>query len=145
TRRSRERAAHRGRSRVRKLTAQSAFPPPGRLRRLTTNLDPHLSGVPVMDLISTLAGSMMEGHFPKGWDLAKIDRLAAAPPPKPSDRQAWWTPHFEPVACATFEDFDTFMGHEIALEVQRARQANRPIAFILPVGPMGTYRWAVYF
>ncbi len=37
------------------------------------------------------------------------------------------------------------MGHEIAREVQLARQANRPIAFILPVGPMGMYRWTVYF
>ena len=27
-----------------------------------------------MDLISTLPGSMMEGYFPAGWDLAKIDR-----------------------------------------------------------------------
>lgn len=98
-----------------------------------------------MDLISTLAGSMMEGYFPKGWDLAKIDRLAAADPASLSRRQPWWHEHFEPVPCARFEDFDTFMGHEIALEVLRARQAGRPIAFILPVGPMGMYRWAVYF
>ena len=98
-----------------------------------------------MDLISTLAGSMMENYFPKGWDLAKIDRLAAAPPAKLNERQPWWNPKFEPVACASFEDFDTFMGHEIALEIQRARQAGHPVAFILPVGPMGMYRWAVYF
>jgi glucosamine-6-phosphate deaminase len=98
-----------------------------------------------MDLISTLAGSMMENYFPKGWDLAKIDRLAAAPPAKLNERQSWWNPKFEPVACASFEDFDTFMGHEIALEIQRARQAGHPVAFILPVGPMGMYRWAVYF
>lgn len=98
-----------------------------------------------MDMISTLAGSMMENYFPKGWDLAKIDRLAAAAPAKLSERQPWWNPQFEPVACASFEDFDTFMGHEIALEIQRARQANRSIVFILPVGPMGMYRWAVYF
>jgi glucosamine-6-phosphate deaminase len=98
-----------------------------------------------MDLISTLAGSMMEGYFPAGWDLAKIDRLAALPPTALDERPSWWHPHFEPVACATFEDFDTFMGHEIALEILRARQAGRSIAFILPVGPMGMYRWAVYF
>jgi glucosamine-6-phosphate deaminase len=98
-----------------------------------------------MDLISTLAGSMMENYFPKGWDLAKIDRLAAAAPTKLTERQSWWNPKFEPVACASFEDFDTFMGHEIALEIQRARQAGHPVAFILPVGPMGMYRWAVYF
>jgi glucosamine-6-phosphate deaminase len=98
-----------------------------------------------MDLITTLPGSMMDGFFPKGWDLAKIDRLAAAPPAKLQERQSWWHPQFEPIPCASFEDFDVLMGHEIALEIQRAKLANLPIAFILPVGPMGMYRWAVYF
>jgi glucosamine-6-phosphate deaminase len=98
-----------------------------------------------MDLLTTLRGSMMEGFFPAGWDLAKIDRLAAVSPDRLNDRQPWWHADFEPVGCATFEDFDTFMGHEIAREVQLARQAGRSIAFILPVGPMGMYRWAVYF
>src|SRR5687767_8572999 len=95
-----------------------------------------------MDLVSTMAGSMMEGFFPAGWDLAKIDRLAATPL---GERRPWWNPKFEPVACGSFEDFDTYMGHEIAREVQLASQEGRPIAFILPVGPMGMYRWAVYF
>ncbi len=98
-----------------------------------------------MDLITTLRSSMMEGFFPAGWDLAKIDRLAAVSPDRLQERRPWWHEQFEPVACASFEDFDTYMGHEIAREVQLARQANRSIAFILPVGPMGMYRWAVYF
>jgi glucosamine-6-phosphate deaminase len=37
------------------------------------------------------------------------------------------------------------MGHEIALEIANAKKAKKPIAFILPVGPMGMYKWAVYF
>lgn len=98
-----------------------------------------------MNLLTTLAGSMMEGYFPKGWDLAKIDRLADAPAESVANREKWWHPQFEPVACDSFEDFDTFMGHEIALEIQKARRENRKIAFILPVGPMGMYRWTVYF
>jgi glucosamine-6-phosphate deaminase len=98
-----------------------------------------------MDLIQTISGSMMEGFLPKGWDLAKIDRLAAAPPAELRRREKWWHPHFEPVPCASFADFDTFMGHEIAREIQLARQAGRPLIFILPVGPMGMYRWTVYF
>jgi glucosamine-6-phosphate deaminase len=98
-----------------------------------------------MDLISTLPGSMMEGFFPAGWDLAKIDKLAAVSPDRLHERKPWWHPQFEPVACASFEDFDTYMGHEIAREVQLARQEGRGLAFILPVGPMGMYRWAVYF
>src|SRR5712692_7927087 len=98
-----------------------------------------------MDLITTLAGSMIEGFFPTGWDLAKIDRLAAAAPEQLARREAWWHPQFEPVACASYEDFDTYMGHEIAREIQLARQSGRQLAIILPVGPMGMYRWTVYF
>jgi glucosamine-6-phosphate deaminase len=98
-----------------------------------------------MDLMTTLPGSMMEGFLPAGWDLAKIDRLAASPPETVPSREKWWHPGFEPVPCATFEDFDTYMGHEIAREIQIARQAGQPVAFILPVGPMGMYRWTVYF
>ena len=37
------------------------------------------------------------------------------------------------------------MGHEIAREIKDAKEAGKKIAFILPVGPMGMYRWAVYF
>src|SRR6516225_1477752 len=97
-----------------------------------------------MNLLTTLAGSLMEGFLPAGWDLNKIDRLAALPPEGVA-RQPWWNPGFEPVSCSTLEDFDTFMGHELAREVQLARQAGRPLVFILPVGPMGMYRWTVYF
>ena len=37
------------------------------------------------------------------------------------------------------------LGHEIARAIQRARSEGRQSALILPVGPMGMYRWAVYF
>ena len=30
-----------------------------------------------MNLLTTFAGSMMEGFLPKGWDLAKIDACAS--------------------------------------------------------------------
>src|SRR5260370_6023871 len=82
----------------------------------------------------------MEGLFTKGWDLARIDRLAAEPPEKLTRREKWGHPQFEPVACASFADFDTYMGHEIAREVQSARQAGRPLIFIPPAGPLGLYR-----
>jgi glucosamine-6-phosphate deaminase len=98
-----------------------------------------------MDLLTTLPGSLMEGFLPHGWDLAKIDRLGAFGPAELARREPWWHPQFEPVACGSPADFDTYMGHEIAREVQSARQAGRPIIFILPVGPMGMYRWTVYF
>jgi glucosamine-6-phosphate deaminase len=98
-----------------------------------------------IDLISTLSGSMMQGFFPQGWDLAKIDRLGSLAGDQLLERQRWWHPQFEPLACANYADFDTYMGHEIAREIQLARIAGRPLALILPVGPMGMYRWTVYF
>ncbi|MBM4081717.1 MAG: glucosamine-6-phosphate isomerase, partial [Planctomycetes bacterium] len=67
---------------------------------------------------------------------------------KPEDitkRQPWWHKQFEPVPCDTLADFDTFMGHEIALEILKARKNGHKLILILPVGPMGMYRWAVYF
>jgi glucosamine-6-phosphate deaminase len=98
-----------------------------------------------MNLLTTLPGSMMEGFLPKGWDLEKIDRLAAAPPEDVPRREAWWHPQFQPLPCASIADFDTYLGHEIAREIALARQAARPLVLILPVGPMGMYRWTVFF
>jgi glucosamine-6-phosphate deaminase len=98
-----------------------------------------------MNLLTTLRGSLMEGFLPAGWDLARIDQLAEAPAEKLIHPEKWWHPSFEPVPCASLEDFDTFMGHQIALDVERAGQAGHPLVLILPVGPMGMYRWAVYF
>jgi glucosamine-6-phosphate deaminase len=98
-----------------------------------------------MDLLTTIAGSMMENYFPAGWDLAKIDRLGALGPDELTRRQKWWHAQFEPYPCNSQEDFDTYMGHEIAREIFLARQAGRPLALILPVGPMGMYRWTVFF
>ena len=98
-----------------------------------------------MDLMSTLGGSLMEGFFPAGWDLQKIDRCVDADPTTISSRQKWWHKQFEPVPCRSLADFDTLMGHEIAQTIRSSRDAGEPLALILPVGPMGMYRWAVYF
>lgn len=98
-----------------------------------------------IDLTTTLKGSLLENFFPAGWDLAKMDACAANPPESVLDRQPWWDPGFEPVPCESLADFDTMLGHEIAKQIRRTREAGRKLALILPVGPMGMYRWAVYF
>lgn len=102
-----------------------------------------------MDLMTTLKGSLLEKFFPAGWDLAQFDRIVARSEKDPlkqiQKREKWWAKGYTPVPCDGIEDFDMLMGHEIAMEVRRARDAGRELAFILPVGPMGMYRWAVYF
>ena len=97
-----------------------------------------------MDFNSTVKGSMLEGFYPAGWDMAKID-ACCNPNNKVEERQSFWNDGFTPVRCENIGEFDTYMGHEIALEIKAARDRNEKIAFILPVGPMGMYKWAVYF
>ncbi len=98
-----------------------------------------------MNLLTTFAGSMMEGFLPAGWDLARIDACCSHPAEAIGERQSWWHPGFELVPCASVADFDVVMGHEIATAIRHARDLGRAAALILPVGPMGMYRWAVYF
>jgi len=98
-----------------------------------------------MDLVSTIAGSLTEQLLPAGWDLAKIDACVDDDPGSITRRQSWWHDEFTPVSCESQEDFDTFMGHEIAMTIRRAKDAGEQLVLILPVGPMGMYRWAVFF
>src|SRR5262245_47259631 len=98
-----------------------------------------------MNLLTTFKGSMMEGFLPAGWDLGKIDALADVSGAALAARRPWWHADFRPVACASVADFDTYMGHEIARQIQTTAAEGRPLILILPVGPMGMYRWTVYF
>jgi glucosamine-6-phosphate deaminase len=98
-----------------------------------------------MDLLSTIKNSNMENYYPKGWDLAKIDRCCSHRPEEVFDRQSFWNKDFAPVACDDDTVFGVMMGHEIALTIKQAKDAGRKLAMIWPVGPMGMYRWAVYF
>ena len=94
-----------------------------------------------MDFLSTVKGSLLEGFFPEGWDMKRIDECCE----KGVAREDFWHPGFTPVACENIGDFDTFMGHEIAQQIRLTREEGRKLAIILPVGPMGMYRWAAYF
>ena len=94
-----------------------------------------------MDFLSTVKGSLCENFFPKGWDLAKIDACCE----KGVAREDFWNKDFNPVECDNINDFDTYMGHEIAMQIKLAREEGKKLAMILPVGPMGMYKWAVYF
>ena len=98
-----------------------------------------------MDLLTTIKGSLLENFYPKGWDLKKIDACAAMNKEAILTRQPFWNKDFEAVACASLSDFETLMGHEIALEIKRTRDSGQKLVLILPVGPMGMYRWVVYF
>ncbi len=97
-----------------------------------------------MDFNSTVKGSALEGFYPAGWDFEKIDACVGAPETV-CDRQSFWNPEFTPVMCDSLGEFETYMGHEIAIQIKKAADRKEKIAFILPVGPMGMYKWVVYF
>ena len=70
-----------------------------------------------MDFMSTVKGSLLDGFYPKGWDMAKIDACCE----KGVARENFWNKDFTPIACDNIYDFDTLMGHEIAQEIKNAR------------------------
>ncbi len=94
-----------------------------------------------MDFLSTVEGSLLEGFYPVGWDMKKIDECCEMG----LKREAFWHKDFTPVECENIGSFDTMMGHEIALRIKKASDEGKKLAMILPVGPMGMYKWAVYF
>ena len=98
-----------------------------------------------MDFNSTVKGSLLEGFYPEGWDFEKIDKCCANAPESVTERQDFWNKDFTPEICDNLGEFDVKMGHEIANEIKKANKNGQKIAFILPVGPMGMYKWAVYF
>lgn len=98
-----------------------------------------------MDFLDTVKGSLLEGFFPEGWDFEKIDACCSKKPEEAFVRESWWNEKFQPVKCTSLADFDMMMGHEIANQIRIAKDEGRKLAMIVPVGPMGMYRWTVYF
>ena len=93
-----------------------------------------------MKFMDTVKGSMLEGFYPAGWDMEKIDKCCQNSPESILDRQDFWNKDFNPVKCDSLEEFDTLMGHEIAMQIKLAKDRGEKLAMILPVGPMGMYK-----
>lgn len=98
-----------------------------------------------MNFMRTLKDSMLEGFYPAGWDMDRIDQCCANSPESIQEPQAFWHADFQPVSCEEVQELDVKMGHEIAREIRISKEAGRKLAIILPAGPMGMYKWAVYF
>jgi len=98
-----------------------------------------------MNFMTTKNGTLLESFYPQGWDLQRIDACCSLEPARILERQPFWHPGFTPVSCEQVYDLDAMMGHEIAQHIRRTKEMGIPLALILPVGPMGMYKWAVYF
>ncbi len=97
-----------------------------------------------MNMVDTLKGSYFSEILPAGWDIQKISDCIGAPETV-LDRQDFWNDSFTPVSCSSLDEFAVYMGHEIAMQIKETRDEGRKLILILPVGPMGMYKWAVYF
>ena len=96
-----------------------------------------------LNFINTVKGSLLEGFYPAGWDLAKIDRCCAMGLEKLTTPARHWDKNFKPVTVRSVEDMDVKMGDAIADQIESARRDGRQLALILPVGPMGMYKQVV--
>jgi len=102
-----------------------------------------------MDFITTKDGSYSGPFYPQGWDYKKIQQITGLGPEEFPRRQKHWHKGFEPVLCEDssggVETMNAAMGYEIFNQIREAAVAKRELAIILPVGPMGMYKWVVYF
>lgn len=102
-----------------------------------------------MDFMSTFDGSYAGGFYPAGWDYRRIHEITSHGPEDFSQRQSFWHREFVPEICRDdsggFETMAAKMGYEIFESVRAAAEAKRPLALILPVGPMGMYKWVLHF
>lgn len=102
-----------------------------------------------MDFLSTYDGSYAGPFYPRGWDFRRIKEITALGPADFTVRQPFWHADFVPEIChdafGGYETMNAKMGYEIFRAVEESARAERPLALILPVGPMGMYKWAIYF
>lgn len=98
----------------------------------------------MINLKTTMKGTLLEGLYPKGWDFDKIEECIGTPETV-LQRYPDWNAHFSPKQCDSIAEFEVKMGHEIALEIKKSADQNYPLAMILPAGPMGMYKWTAFF
>jgi len=96
-----------------------------------------------LTMLNTIEGSLIDGFYPKGWDLRRIDKCCAMGLKKVTTPGRHWDKDFKPVAVSSVEEMDRRMGDAIADEIEQTRKAGRKLAIILPVGPMGMYKTVV--
>ncbi len=96
-----------------------------------------------INFMTTVAGSLLEGFYPSGWDFEKIDACCATGRKKLTEPAEHWHEKFKPVAVKDVKEMDKKMGNAIADQIEKAAKKGRPLALILPVGPMGMYKQVV--
>lgn len=92
-----------------------------------------------LNMLTTIKGSLLEGFYPKGWDLKRIDRCCDLGFKGVLKRARAWHDDFRPVPVRDVAEMDWRMGDAIADRIEQTRNQGQRLAIILPVGPMGMY------
>ena len=96
-----------------------------------------------LNLFNTLKGSLLEGFYPKGWNLKRMDACCAMGLKKLTKPASFWHEQFKPVAVSDVATMDLRMGEAIAEQIELTSRRRQKLAIILPVGPMGMYKTVV--
>lgn len=97
----------------------------------------------ILNFMNTVKGSLLEGFYPKGWDLEKMDACCDMGLEQVLAKRDFWDDDFQPEAVSSLTEMERFMGLEMARQIIDAKKNNIPLAMILPVGPMGMYQYVV--
>ena len=92
-----------------------------------------------LNMLNTIRGSLLEGFYPRGWDLERIDQCCAMGFDRLTRPADHWDHGFAPVPVDGVAEMDERMGDAIADEIEKTRAWGHQLALILPVGPMGMY------
>src|SRR5437016_5407931 len=93
-----------------------------------------------LSMLNTIRGSRLEGFYPRGWNLARIDRCCALSLKQLITRAPHWHKGFKAVPVDAIAQP---MGDAIADVIQSTRRDGRKLALILPVGPVVMYNTVV--
>ena len=93
-----------------------------------------------LSMLNTIAGSRLEGFYPRGWDLKRIDACCAMSMQQLTTPSKHWHRDFKAIPVDAIADP---MGNAIADEIERTRRRGQLLAIILPVGPVNMYETVV--
>jgi glucosamine-6-phosphate deaminase len=93
-----------------------------------------------LSMLSTIAGSQLEGFYPRGWDLKRMDWCCGLGQRGLLKRAKHWHPKFKAIAV---DEIGGPMGGAIADVIEQTRKQGRKLAIILPVGPVIMYKTVV--
>lgn len=93
-----------------------------------------------LSMLNTIRGSRLEGFYPAGWDLRRIDCCCAMNLKQLITPARHWSKQFKAIAV---DEIGRPIGDAIADQIEQTRRRGEKLAIILPVGPVVMYKTVV--